>query len=65
MIKEAAEMAELTPYTVASYIRSGHLEAYFGGQMVYYRDLLRAAWVIKQKQSHNSKSYSRNGKKYI
>lgn len=64
LINEAVEMAGITRYTLTKYVKAGYLDLQFGGEMVYYRDLLRASWVAKQNQQKNSGSYQRNGVKY-
>lgn len=65
-IGDAAKKAEVSVTTVYTYIKQGHLKTVdVGGyDLIYYRDLLRAAWAAKQVQVRNGKiaSYRRHGK---
>jgi hypothetical protein len=45
-VNEACAKAGISLTSLRSYVKKGHLEVHFEGGMVYYRDLLRAAWTV-------------------
>jgi hypothetical protein len=54
-VEEAATMAGINRATINNYAKRGYLELHHEGGMVYYRDLLRAAWSNTQAHlGHNA-----------
>jgi DNA-binding transcriptional MerR regulator len=53
-VKEAVKMAGINIQSLRNYEARGYLELHFAGGMVYYRDLLKAAW--RAQQDHMEKS---------
>ncbi len=62
-IDEAARLGGVSKETIRIYIKTGQLQTHVNGLMVYYRDLLRASWVAKQRHISSSGKASKNYKK--
>jgi hypothetical protein len=62
-ISDAAKMGGIHRETIRKYIAAGYLETHMDGFMVYYRDVLRAAWIADQKHKASSGKASPNYKK--
>lgn len=53
-VGDAVKMADISMQSLRNYVDKGYLELHFAGGMVYYRELLEAAWMAKQDHLNNS-----------
>lgn len=61
-LSDAARKAGIHQRTIAAYVTKGYLPTYIDGTVVYYRDVLRASWLVSEKHRKTSGKASPNYK---